>query len=48
MKKLVALILGIWGSLLTLFGILSREDIRWLRGLLGKRRPTEASVGQRI
>ena len=40
--------LGIWGSLLTLFGILSREDIRWLRGLLGKRRPTEASVGQRI
>ena len=33
--------LGIWGSLLVLFGILSREDIRWVQGLLGKKRPTE-------
>ena len=40
--------LGIWGSLLVLFGILSRKDIRWLRGLLGKKRPTEISVGHRI
>ena len=29
--------LGIWGSLLVLFGILSMEDIHWLRGLLGKK-----------
>ena len=36
--------LGIWGSLLVLFGILSREDIRWVQGLLGKKRPTK-SVG---
>ena len=33
--------LGIWGSLLVLFGILSLEDIHWLRGLWGKKRPTE-------
>ena len=35
--------LGIWGSLLTLFGILSREDIRWVRGLLAKKRPAKAA-----
>ena len=33
--------LGIWGSLLVLFGILSRSDVLWLRGLLGRKRPTE-------
>lgn len=31
--------LGIWGSLLVLLGILSRKDIHWLRGLLGRKRP---------
>lgn len=40
--------LGIWGSLLVLFGVLSMEDIHWLQGLLGKKRPTEKSVGQRV
>ena len=35
--------LGIWGSLLVLFGILSREDIHWLRGLLGKKRPAKTA-----
>ena len=29
--------LGIWGSLLVLFGILSMEDLHWIRGLLGKK-----------
>ena len=38
---------GIWASLLVLFGILSRDDIHWVRGLLRKKRPTEASVGQK-
>ena len=33
--------LGIWGSLLVLFGILSRKDILWLKGLLGRKRPVE-------
>jgi stage V sporulation protein B len=33
--------LGIWGSLLVLFGILSREDIHWLLGLLRKKRPAK-------
>lgn len=40
--------LGIWGSLLVLFGVLSIEDIHWLQGLLGKKRPTKKSVGQRV
>ena len=40
--------LGIWGSLLVICGILSRKDILWLRGLLGKRRPAEESAGQRV
>ena len=31
--------LGIWGSLLVLFGILSRKDIHWIKGLLGRKRP---------
>ena len=39
--------LGIWGSLLMLFGLLSRADIRWVRGLLGKKRPAEAA-GHRV
>ena len=39
--------LGIWGSLLVLFGILSRKDIRWLRGLLRKKRPAK-KAGQMI
>ena len=33
--------LGIWGSLLVLFGILSRKDVLWLKGLLGRKRPAE-------
>ena len=33
--------LGIWGSLLVLFGILSREDVRWLQGLVVKKRPAK-------
>lgn len=36
--------LGIWGSLLVLFGILSREDIHWIRGLLGKKDPPKRRV----
>lgn len=40
--------LGIWGSLLVLLGILSRKDIHWLRGLLGRKRPAEASAGRGI
>ena len=40
--------LGIWGSLLVLFGVLSIEDIHGLQGLLGKKRPTKKSVGQRV
>ena len=38
--------LGIWGSLLVLFGILSMEDIHWIQGLLDRKRPTEKPVGQ--
>ena len=33
--------LGIWGSLLVLFGILSRKDVLWLKGLLGRKRPAK-------
>ena len=29
--------LGLFASLLTLFGIISMEDIRWLRGLIAKK-----------
>lgn len=39
--------LGIWGSLLVLFGILSREDIWWLQGLLRKKRPAK-KAGQMV
>lgn len=39
--------LGIWGNLLVLFRLLSREDVRWLKGLLTRKRPTDASVGQK-
>ena len=35
--------LGIWGSLLVLFGILSRKDIHWIKGLLGRKRPAETA-----
>lgn len=38
--------LGIWGSLLILFRILSMEDIRWFWGLFARKRPTDRSVGQ--
>ena len=34
--------LAMLGSLLTLAGILGSEDLRWLRGLIQKRRPAEA------
>lgn len=40
--------LGIWGSLLVLFGILSKEDVHWLKGLWGRKRPTEKPVGHRV
>ena len=29
--------LGLFGSLLTLFGVLSRADLRWLRGLIKRK-----------
>ena len=29
--------LGLFGSLLTLFGVVSMEDLRWLRGLVTKK-----------
>ena len=35
--------LGIWGSLLVLFGILSSKDIHWIKGLLGRKRPVETT-----
>ena len=33
----VAAFLGLWGSLLTLLGVVSRRDIKWLKGLLRKK-----------
>ena len=35
--------LCVWGSLLVLFGLLSRKDIRWLKGLLVRKRPAETA-----
>lgn len=37
----VVAFLGLFGSLLTLFGVVSKADLSWLRGLMAKERPAK-------